>query len=52
MIKNVKPSKSNVTIVSVFLLYGWAMPQKLLLNNFEQMKGTSSQFNEDFIKEL
>ena len=29
-------------------LYGWAMPQKLLVNNFEWIKDTS-QFNEDFI---
>ena len=32
-------------------LYGWAMSQKLPVNNFEQIKGTS-QFNEDFIKKL
>ena len=31
------------------LLYGWAMLQKLLVNNFEQIKETS-QFNKDFIK--
>ena len=30
-------------------LYGWAMLQKLLVNNFEWKKYTS-QFNEDFIK--
>ena len=30
-------------------LYGWAMPQKLSVNNFEWIKDTS-QFNEDFIK--
>ena len=30
-------------------LDGWAMSQKLLLNNFEWIKDTS-QFNEDFIK--
>ena len=30
-------------------LYGWAMLQKLPVNNFEWMKDTS-QFNEDFIK--
>ena len=29
-------------------LYGWAMPQKLPVNNFEWIKDTS-QFNEDFI---
>ena len=30
-------------------LHGWAMPQKLPVNNFERIKDTS-QFNEDFIK--
>ena len=30
-------------------LYGWAMLQKLQVNNFEWIKDTS-QFNEDFIK--
>ena len=30
-------------------LYGWAMLQKLPVNNFEWIKDTS-QFNEDFIK--
>ena len=30
-------------------LYGWAMSQKLPVNNFEWIKDTS-QFNEDFIK--
>ena len=30
-------------------LYGWAMSQKLPVNNFEWSKDTS-QFNEDFIK--
>ena len=30
-------------------LYGWEMSQKLPVNNFEWIKGTS-QFNEDFIK--
>ena len=29
--------------------YGWAMLQKLPVNNFEWIKDTS-QFNEDFIK--
>ena len=31
--------------------YGWAMSQKLPINNFEWVKGTSG-FNEDFIKKL
>ena len=30
-------------------LYGWAMSQKLVVNNFEWIKDTS-QFNENFIK--
>ena len=30
-------------------LYGWAMSQKVPVNNFEQIKDTF-QFNEDFIK--
>ena len=30
-------------------LYGWAMSQKLPVNKFEWIEGTS-QFNEDFIK--
>ena len=30
-------------------LYGWAMLQKLPVNDFEQIEDTS-QFNEDFIK--
>ena len=30
-------------------LYGWAMSQKLLVNNFERI-GDTSQFDEDFIK--
>ena len=32
-------------------LYGWAMSQKLPVNNFEWVKDTS-QFNEDFIKTI
>ena len=30
-------------------MYGWAMPQKLPVSNFEWIKDTF-QFNEDFIK--
>ena len=30
-------------------LYGWAVSQKLSVNNFERIKDTS-QFNKDFIK--
>ena len=33
----------------VYKLRGWAMLQKLLVNNFEYIQDTS-QFNEDFIK--
>ena len=32
-------------------IYGWAMSQKLPVNNFEWIKD-NSQFNEDFIKKL
>ena len=32
-------------------LYGWAMSQKLPVNNFEWIKDTA-QFNEDLIKKL
>ena len=31
-------------------IYGWAMSQKLPVDNFEWIKDTS-QFNEDFIKD-
>ena len=31
-------------------IYGWAMSQKLAVDNFEWIKDTS-QFNEDFIKD-
>ena len=31
--------------------YGWAMSQKLPINNFEWIEDTS-QFNEDFIKNI
>ena len=30
-------------------LYGWAMPQKLPVNNFERIRDTS-KFNENFIQ--
>ena len=38
-----------VQYLAVNNLYGWAMLQKLSVNNFEWIKDTS-QFNEDFIK--
>ena len=40
---------SNLQYWNVNNLYGWAMSQKLPVNNFEWMKDTS-QLNEDFIK--
>ena len=40
---------SYIQCMDVNNLYGSAMSQKLTVNDFEWMKGTS-QFNEDFIK--
>ena len=40
---------SNLECLDVTNLYGWAISQKLPLNNFKWIKDTS-QFNEDFIK--
>ena len=40
---------SYIQYWNVSNLYGWAMTQKLPVNNFEWIKG-SAQFNEDFIK--
>ena len=39
----------NLRYWDVNNLYGWAMLQKLRVNNFEWIKDTS-QFNEDFIR--
>ena len=40
---------SHILFWDINNLYGWAMSQNLLVNNFEWIKDTS-QFNEDFIK--
>ena len=40
----------NIHYWDVKNLYGWAMSQKLPVNNFEWIKETC-QFNEDFIKD-
>ena len=42
---------SYIQYWDVNTLYGWAMLQKLLVNNFEWIKNTS-QFNEDSIKTI
>ena len=44
-----KKELSNIQYLDVNNLYGQAMSQKLLVNNFDWIKYTS-QFNEDFIK--
>ena len=41
--------RSCLNYLDVNNLYGWAMPQKLPVNNFEWIEETS-QFNEDFIQ--
>ena len=33
-------------------LYGWAMSQKLPVNNFEEIEEDTSQFNENCIKNM
>ena len=50
-IKNYGKNKesSYIQYWDVNNLYGWVMLQKLPVNNFQWIKGTS-QFNEDFIK--
>ena len=49
--KHYKKNKESTYIKywDINKLYGWAMSQKLPVNNFAWMKDTS-QFNEDFIK--
>ena len=42
---------SYIPYWNVNSLYGWAMSQKLPVNNFQWIEDTS-QFNEDFIKKL
>ena len=49
MIKN--KELSYIKYWDVNNLYGWAMSEKLPVNNFEWIKDTS-QFNEDFIKTI
>ena len=44
-----KNKESSYKYWDVNNLYGWAMSQKLSVNNFEWIEDTS-QFNEDFIK--
>ena len=44
-----KKEWSHIQYWDVNNLYGWSMSQKLEVNHFEWIKGTS-QFNEDFIK--
>ena len=46
---NKNKESSNLNYWDVNNLYGWAMPQKLPINNFKWIEETS-QFNEDFIK--
>ena len=44
-----KKKSSYIQNWDVNNLYGWAIPQKLPVNNLEWIENTS-QFNEDFIK--
>ena len=46
---NKNKESSYIQYWDVNNLYGWAMSQKVPVNNFEWIKDTS-QFNEDFIK--
>ena len=45
----IKKKSSYIQYWDVNDLYGWAMSQKLPLNNYEWIKG-NSKFNEDFIE--
>ena len=51
MSKNYDENKesSYIQYLDANNLYGWAMSQKLLVNNFKWVKGTS-RINEEFIK--
>ena len=46
-----KNKESYLQYWDVNNLYGWAMLQKIPVNNFEQIRD-ASQFNADFIKKL
>ena len=45
----IKIKKSYLRYCDIYNLYGWAMPQKLPVNNFESIEDTS-QLNGHFIK--
>ena len=47
--KDYDKNKELSYLLYIFNLYGWAMSQKLPVNNFEWIENIS-QFNEDFIK--
>ena len=49
--KSMKDYDKHKESLDINNLYGWAMLQKLPVNNFEWIKDTS-EFNEDFTKKL